>query len=352
MRTSRPPAKRDGVQPTGKHEARFYTASEYDTVACQLCPHGCSIAPSRSGQCGIRTNREGKLYLDTYGKIAAEEVVYAEHLPLFHYRPNVGWLLIGGKGCTMRCPFCNTFRYSQTGGVRTAPQGPGEIVESAIAKRCKGISFGVNEPAPMQEFVQDTFIAAQEAGLSTHLSTAGMWRTEALRELLPHTSAVTLGLKGLDESTLAKSFGGDKGTIVEVLKTLLVRQIHVEVSWLVIPGMSDRPQDAEELLGILGAFEAHPPILLIPFTPDYTWAGNHEASGLRELQQFRRNFAGYKGSVYELHPDSAELNTRCTKCSRPLIRRGITGLIVTSFNDGRPKDKCASCGTPVPYVIE
>lgn len=274
-----------------------------------------------------------------------------EHLPLFHFKPDLNWLLLGGKGCTMRCPFCNTWRHSQTGSVRTVRLEPGEIVQSAIAKRCKGISFGVNEPAPMQEFVQDVFVAGREAGLETHLATGGMWSSACLRELLPYTSAVTLGLKGLDESFLSKTLGCERGAVLEVLALLVALRIHFEVSWLVMPGITDSAAEAGRLREQLANLDTTPPIILLPYLPDYTWKDQARPATLADLQAFRRELSGYPGTVYELHPDSSEMNTRCGKCSRPLVRRGMAGLIITSHPHGKPKDKCPGCGTSVPYVV-
>jgi pyruvate formate lyase activating enzyme len=43
-------------------EARLWRALDGGKVDCDLCAHLCRIAPSKFGVCGVRENREGKLF--------------------------------------------------------------------------------------------------------------------------------------------------------------------------------------------------------------------------------------------------------------------------------------------------
>lgn len=339
------------TNPPNRVEARFYEKMSWDNVTCHLCPHRCSIVPSRTGICGVRGNRDGVLYVDTYQHVSQTEVLSADDLPLFHYKPSISWLQLATRGCTMRCPFCNTYRFSQTGGVRSFRLTIEEIIAKARADRCQGISFGVNEPAPAHEFVFDTFKAARAAGLETHVATGGMWSREALRELTPFLSAATVGLKGLDASFLTGTLGSNKEAVLGNIDLLLTRGVHVEITWLVIPGLTDDAAQASDLRSRLSMHENPPPIILLPFEPGFTWREPAPAR-LAHLRQFHKFFIGYAAPVYEFHADSTAMNTLCTNCGRPLIRRGIAGLIITSVPGGEPRKTCPACGTPVPYVIE
>lgn len=331
-------------------EARFYEKTAWDSVTCRLCPHLCSIAPSRQGTCGVRANRSGRLYLDAWGKITVRDFVTSDDLPLFHYKPDHQWLLLGSKGCTMRCPFCNTSRYSQTGAAIVQPMTPEEIVAEAVRTGCRGISFGVSEPAPLQEFIHAVFALARARGLDTHLATSGLWNPDALRELLPLTSAVTLGLKGLDQRFYQTTLGGDKAVVLGVLDLLLALKVHTEVSWLVIPGVTDSAALAQELLRFLERHAFKPPLLAIPYEPSFAWAKEGAPATREQVQAFLRHFADYPGATYNLHPANEDMNTRCRKCQKTLIRRGIARSVVTNFPSSKPKDQCPVCGTPVPFV--
>lgn len=333
--------------------ARFYEKTQWDNVSCRLCPHQCSIAPSRTGTCGVRTNRGGELQVDNYGRITSLEGVYSEDLPLFHYKPEIDWLRLSGKGCTMRCPFCNTFRYSQTGGIRATPLSPRDAVARAIEARCRGISFGVNEPAPMHEYVFDVFTLARAAGLSTHLATSGMWMPDPFREILSVTDAVTLGLKGTHERFYQTYLGADKPTILANLDQMLALRIHTEIAWLTIPSLTDQVSQAQELVAFLRSRGVAPPILLVPYEPDFTWSEAGHGATLQDLVSFKACFDNYPGPRYCLHPESLDLNTRCAQCGRTLIRRGLARAVVTTFpQTGKAKDQCPGCGAKVPYTVD
>lgn len=86
-------------------EARFWEV-EGDRVRCHLCPHNCSIAPLRRGICGVRENREGKLYSMNYGKVSSAHIDPIEKKPLFHFYPGSEVFSLGSIGCTFRCRHC------------------------------------------------------------------------------------------------------------------------------------------------------------------------------------------------------------------------------------------------------
>lgn len=333
-----------------RHPARFWEPIDDDGAGCRLCPQGCAIAPSRSGACGVRTNRNGTLYVDNYGLLTGAEQLSADQLPLFHFKPSNTWTRLSSRGCTKRCPFCNTHRYSLSGAARAYRQSPEQVVAEAIASGSHGISFGVNEPAPMHEFVAEVFAVARGEGLDTHLATSGMWSTEALREILPITSAVTLGLKGTDTAFHEETLGAHRDEILANINMMLTLGTHLEITWLVIPGITDHAHQASTLIDLISQYDWQPPIILIPYAPDFTWK-EPRAARLEDLSRFHREaLSSYSGYVYELHPESTALNTCCWSCNRPLVRRGLAGLIMTCDPGGNPREQCPTCGTPVPYV--
>lgn len=336
-----------------RYEAKFYESSSWDSVVCQLCSHRCAIAPSRSGQCGVRINRDGKLYLEHYGKLASMDVVYSENLPLFHYKPEINWMRLGSKGCTMACPFCSTAKYSQIGAVSTRPFSPTQIVEKALSVQCRGISFGVAEPASIHEYVEDVFATAKSHGVSTHVATSGMWSPEALRDIANHIDAVTIGLKGFDPNFYQRFLNGDFAEIIKsVEQLLLLETIHVEISYLLIPGITDNREQAESFRTFVEERAPQTPILIIPYRPDFMWKTQERPGDLQDMKKFKKYFEGYGGPIYLLHPESADINTRCCSCGRTLVRRGMARAVITSQPGGGPKDRCPSCNEPVPYVID
>lgn len=259
--------------PSGRIEARFFVPEEWDQVQCRLCPHLCSIAPSRIGMCGVRSNRNGALYLDSYGKIATRSIVLSADLPLYHFQPGARWLLLGMRGCNMRCPFCETHAYSQAGAVRTEHFLPEEVVELCRDEEVEGLSFGINEPAVALEYVIDCFAKAREVGLHTHMATSGLLSIEVFFEAIPLLSAVTFGLKGFDSRFLSMQCGGQQDVILQNIEAAVARRLNVEICFLV---MADQPgwcKQAESFARRIAEISPRVPCILKRLDGAYMWEG-------------------------------------------------------------------------------
>ncbi len=328
-----------------RHEARFYDKAEWDTATCHLCPHQCAIAPSRSGACGVRSNRDGVLYLDNYAKVARKEIVDSVELPLFHYKPDKPWLLVGMKGCNLRCTFCNTWNFSQIGGVRSLATPVAELVRLAKANECVGISFGVNEPAISHEFVADVFAAAREEKLDTHLATSGAWNEDAFLEILRLTSAVTFGLKGFNEEFLNNECGGQLNFIQLNMDAAIAQRVHTEITYLVIEDHPDWREQLDDFGKWLTERTLKVPTILLRLEKAYSWKGNETSIGAcREAQQLLLKHIPF---VYYLDPEQGLMDTNCQQCETPLVRRGPTGTIVSDL----PDHKCPNCGAKLPFRV-
>ncbi|MEQ8819063.1 MAG: radical SAM protein [Sumerlaeia bacterium] len=328
-------------------KSRYGDCAEWETVNCRLCPHLCSVAPSRSGNCGVRTNRGGVLYCDNYGRVAGRFLAASDALPLYHYAPGGKWLLLAQRGCTMRCTFCNTAKFSQLGGTQTSPLTPGEAVLSAKENGALGVAFGVNEPAPAHEFVFDVFEQAKEQSLKTHLATSGMWCREPFRDMLEVTSAVTFGFKGFDAEFLSRTAGGNLRTAMRNLEVSLTAEKHVEATYLVI---EEHDRWMEELLQfgtwLAEVSQGRVPVLLLGLRKRFQWQG--EETSREALATAHGLLSEHVPVVYVDDPDLGLMDTRCLKCHRPLVRRGTAGTILTELQDGKA---CPGCGEPVPYQI-
>ncbi|MCB2154627.1 radical SAM protein [bacterium] len=324
-------------------EGRYYVVEEWDSVVCQICPHLCSIAPSRSGTCGVRSNRHGALYVDNYGKVASTEVVDASTLPLYHFRPADRWLLVGMKGCVMRCPFCNTYRYSQTGGVQTSGVAPKTLIDRALEASAIGIAFGINEPAVSHEFVVDTFKLAREAGLQTFLQTCGSWNHEPFREVLEFTDTITFGFKGFDAETLTRECGGHLDRVRQNLEVARTLGVHVETTYLVI---DEYPTWREQLAAFgkwLAGVDTRIPVILLRLEPAFTWTAKTSRETARQAHE---ELSHHLDFVYVDDEEMGLMNTHCTDCGRTLIRRGM----VENLTPTEIEDSCPSCGARLPYV--
>jgi len=326
-------------------EARYYETADWDTARCQLCHQLCSIAPSRSGTCGVRTNRNGKLYCDNYGKVASLAVMESSRLPLFHYQPRGGWLSVGMKGCNMRCPFCNTYQTSQVGGRQTQAMRPKDLISIAQQKQLFGISFGVNEPLVSHEFVMDVFQAAREAGLATHLATNGTYTEEPWDEVLSSTDAITIGFKGFDEQFLTSSCGGQIDLMRRNSKTALARRSHVELSYLVYDSSEKGENEAVSFAQWLSQLDHEVPVIIMSQEPSFAW--QDRSVSRREVLPVVRRLREYLKFVYLYDFDTEFAHTHCDMCGQRLVTRTKEQTVLASYNSAH----CPGCNARVPYYF-
>ena len=64
-------------------------------VQCDLCPRACKLKEHQSGLCFVRTCKDNKIILTTYGKSSAYCIDPIEKKPLFHFLPKTPVLSFG-----------------------------------------------------------------------------------------------------------------------------------------------------------------------------------------------------------------------------------------------------------------
>jgi len=86
-------------------DAMLYKSSGDSRVECSLCAHRCKIADSKFGFCGVRQNKNGKLYTHDNAEEIASNIDPMEKKPLYHFFPGSAAYSIATIGCNFRCPF-------------------------------------------------------------------------------------------------------------------------------------------------------------------------------------------------------------------------------------------------------
>ena len=87
-------------------EAYLYERSENNKVRCFLCNHRCLIKDGKKGICGVRENRDGKLYSLVYGMAVSRAVDPVEKKPLYHFYPGSRAYSVATVGCNFTCRWC------------------------------------------------------------------------------------------------------------------------------------------------------------------------------------------------------------------------------------------------------
>jgi len=326
-------------------EALFYDRIGESDIQCGLCPHMCSIAPSMHGQCGVRVNRNGRLVSMTYAHVSASEMIPIEKLPLYHYMPGSKVLLIGTLGCNMRCPFCNTWRISQT-GTRTVFLSPTDMVRLAQEKNASGVAFGVNEPVLDIEYIMDAAPLLHKAGLFIVLGTNGFIQTEPLFEILSHVDALVVDVKATNDAFYNKVCGGDRQGVLMNIVSINVKT-HLEVSLIIIEGKNNEEEELEKFFHWIARIQPYPPPLhLVQYLPDFQFKDPAtEPIRMYYLQEKARRILPF---VYLSNMRVREANiTYCPSCkSEIVIREGKRPVIKNLLGS-----LCKKCGRDIPLLL-
>ena len=119
----------------------------------------------------------------------------------------------------------------------------------------------------MYDFLLDTAKAVKEEGLVNVMVTNGCINPGPLEKILPYFDAMNIDLKYFNDEGY-KKIGGD----LEAVKHTIQRAsevLHVEVTWLVVPGENDTEEELEEAAVWLASIDPEIPLHISRFFPRY-----------------------------------------------------------------------------------
>ncbi len=252
---------------------------------CRICPHHCNIEEGHLGLCKARTNRNGEIVSENYGKLTAVALDPIEKKPLYHFHPGSKILSIGSYGCNLNCPFCQNCDISMVGSreIQTEETTIEELTLKAKLLKSRGnigIAYTYNEPLIGFEFVRDCAKAAREQGLKNVIVTNGYICEEPLMELMPYVDAFNIDLKGFSEDFYHK-LRGDLATVKRTIE-LAAKACHIEVTTLIIPGENDSEEEMAELSGWLAGIRRDIPLHISRFFPRWRMQ-DREATPVKQV---------------------------------------------------------------------
>jgi len=333
-------------------KASFYNSLENDAVQCVLCPHECRLAPGQSGICRVRTNTDGILMSDNYGKVCSLHLDPIEKKPLYHYHPGRNILSVGSVGCNLHCRFCQNWEISQT-AVKDYPYlneyTPGSIVDLALGEKDNlGIAYTYNEPTVWYEYMLDIAGQAAGKGLKNVMVTNGFIHAEPLRDLIPVMHAFSIDLKAFTENFYRRLTSSSLAPVLESLKNIRDNGRHLEITNLLIPDQNDDEKDFRRMLEWIRDELGKETVLHISrFFPTYKLIHNSTPEAL--LLKFYDIAKEYLDFVYlgNIHSDRGK-DTLCPECGHLLISR--TGYR-TQLKGLDENGNCEKCGAAAGIVL-
>ncbi|MFP4051145.1 MAG: AmmeMemoRadiSam system radical SAM enzyme [Thermoplasmata archaeon] len=327
-------------------EAMYWEVEE-DKIRCKLCPQNCLIGEGERGICNVRKNIEGKLYSLIYGKVASLAVDPIEKKPLYHFYPGTSVLSHGSMGCNLKCKFCQNASLSNGD-----PESPylkeytvAELADQALNH--DGIAWTYNEPTITYEYNLDVSkkIKEMDGGYVVYV-TNGFINNDPLEELSPYLDAMNIDIKAFHDDFYRKIVGGRLQPVLDTAVKAVESGIHVEVTYLIIPGYNDEYEEIEDFsewvmhnLGedtVVHFSRFHPDHDMrdVPATPEKTMKKAREIA-----KKVGLNFV-YLGNL------PADNDTKCPECGATIISRSFFSSGRLNLQDG----KCPECGRKIPII--
>ena len=329
-------------------EAMLYEQLPENKVLCNLCGRRCTIPEGAVGFCLVRKNEEGRLYSLVYAKACSACVDPITKKPLSHFHPGSLVMSIATVGCNFRCRFCDNWVISQEKEIKGYDFPPEQVVKATKDNGCQGISYTYTEPTIFFEYAYDTAALAHEQGFFNTFVTNGYMTPEAVRTIASFLDAATVDFKSGGDSEFYKKFSAVPSVepIYESLKEMRKKDVHVEVTNLVVPKMGDSMERIRELATwIRDNLGKDVPFHLLRFHPNYR-LNELPSTPVKTLEQAcdvsreaGLNYV-YIGNV----PGHRYENTYCPNCHELLIKRFSFEIVKWSLT----KDmRCPACGQSI-----
>ncbi len=223
-------------------KARHYSIEGSGKLRCTLCPHYCMLEDGARGRCRVRRNASGVMQADTWGIVSGYHMDPIEKKPLYQFYPGSQILSVGSHGCNFRCPWCQNAAISQCGVDEQMVRKeimPDEIVDTAAQSDSIGVAYTYNEPTVWFEFMMDVARPVYERGMKNVVVTNGFINPEPLSELLEVSHAFNVDLKSFDDEVYRNSARARLEPLLQTMKAIAAAGKHLEVTFLVVPGVND-----------------------------------------------------------------------------------------------------------------
>jgi pyruvate formate lyase activating enzyme len=335
-------------------EAELVRVLKNQAVQCRVCEHYCTLRPGEWGTCGVRVNRDGKIYLAVYGDAVAAHVDPIEKKPLFHFLPGSKALSIGTYGCNMRCQWCQNWQISQVRQIEIERHKvdevllPEQLVEIALQQHIASIAYTYNEPTVFFEYTLDVAKLAHAQGIKNVYVSNGFMSPEMLEHIGPYLDGINVDLKGFTEAVYTQYAGARLAPVMRNIATIAREtDIWIEVTTLIIPGLNDSDDELRAAAEWLASVDPAMPWHLSAFHPDYRMRDRPRTSTATLEKAYEIGKATglkfvYVGNIL----DSQRESTHCPDCGERLIQRYGYHTQTHWTTPG----VCPKCGTSIPGV--
>lgn len=332
-------------------KAYFYREMTNDLVRCTLCPNRCILSPNDRSVCRSRVNYRGTLYSLAYGNPCAVNVDPIEKKPLFHYRPGTKSFSIAAAGCNFRCLNCQNWQISQSRpeDLKNYDLFPDKVVSHAAEAGAVSIAYTYSEAITFYEYMTDCAKLAKKNNIGSLWISNGYINKKPLAQLCSLLDAANINLKAYSDEIYQKLNGGRLAPVLNTFETLARKNIHFEITNLVIPGYTDDEAMMKKMCSwILETLGPSYPLHFLRFFPQYK-LDRLGPTPVKTLTRFRKIAMDlgiqyvYVGNV----PRHEGNHTFCHSCGKMIIKRAGYFIPEINIRDSR----CIYCNTRIPGVL-
>jgi pyruvate formate lyase activating enzyme len=259
-------------------------------------------------------------------------------------------LSVSTAGCNLQCKFCENWEISQAFPEEVYSYGipPGVVVKKAKDMGAHSIAYTYAEPTIFYEYMVDVAYAARQAGLLNVIHSNGFINQGPLQNLCKVLDAAQIDLKGFSETFYRELCSGQLAPVLETLKKLKQKKMHLEVTNLMIPTKNDEMSTVREMcLWVKRELGADTPIHFSRFYPLHKLK-RLPATPVKTLEKARELALStgleyvYIGKV----PGHESWNTFCPECNKMIIQR--MGYMIQEIH--LKGGNCEYCGKPIPGI--
>jgi len=284
---------------------------------CLVCPINCKLRNNQLGLCQARIGSEDGVLLQAYGKISHAAIEPIEKKPIYHYRPNLKTLSVGGYGCNLSCSYCQNWMVSQENKFDSSKEmSPFDICNFAISKDCGAICFTYNEPIIYFEYIMDLAQKCKSYNLDFIIKTNAYSEMSIWKELCDVVSAMNIDWKGCQKRY--SQFGVSDSEVIKKCIEYAANKTHIEIS---VPVYYDSSVEEHSTFASFVKKFPFVPIHLLKIYPAYKDIGVQVTSDLlvRKISDLYRSSAYvYIQNVYD---SIGVQDTKCHLCGKLIASR-------------------------------
>jgi pyruvate formate lyase activating enzyme len=181
------------------------------------------------------------------------------------------------KGCPMQCWWCHNPESREMNPQRTVNSTIGKTMSVAEVmneinkdvvfydESAGGVTFSGGEPLMQPEFLLNLLLACKQAGIHTTIDTCGYADQSVVEKMLAYTDLFLFDLKLIDDKDHQKYTGVPNQKVYENLNLILKAEKEIHIRIPVIPGITDKMNNINNMIAYLKTLSGIDKINLLPY---------------------------------------------------------------------------------------